>query len=155
MLRCGVVGVATLAEPRDMFVEAAIGRLGARPVSGDIVVVALDERSLASAGGGDYSPTHHAAIINAVNKAGAKRLFIDFDYHRRENDRDFGALTDAVKHWGDRIVLAVATRGVPGSQADESFFPSSKFGTAAKRASIAWESEYWQAWNLQIGRAHV
>src|SRR3546814_19238924 len=124
MLRCGVVGVATLAEPRDMFVEAAIGRLGARPVSGDIVVVALDERSLASAGGGDYSPTHHAAIINAVNKAGAKRLFIDFDYHRRENDRDFGALTDAVKQWGDRIVWAVAMGGVPGCQDDDSFFPS-------------------------------
>ena len=148
VLLCVVVGLSTLAEPLDMFVEAAIGRLGNRPVSGDIVVVSLDERSLASADGGDYSPTHHAAIINAVRKAGAKRLFIDFDYHRRENDRDFGALTDAVKRWGDRIVLAVATRGVPGSQAEDSFFPSSKFGTAARRASIAWESEYWQAWNL-------
>src|SRR3546814_4883753 len=48
MLLCVVVGFSTLAEPLDMFVEAAIGRLGARPVSGDIVVVALDERSLRS-----------------------------------------------------------------------------------------------------------
>src|SRR3546814_1164258 len=134
MLLCVVVGFSTLAEPLDMFVEAAIGRLGARPVSGDIVVVALDERSLASAGGGDYSPTHHAAIINAVNKAGAKRLFLDFDYHRRENNRAFGALNDGVNHWGDRLVLAVATRGVPGSQDDQRFFPLHKFRTTAKSA---------------------
>src|SRR3546814_18966578 len=65
MLLCVVVGFSTLAEPLDMFVEAAIGRLGARPVSGDIVVVATDERSPASAGGGDSRPTHHEARINA------------------------------------------------------------------------------------------
>src|SRR3546814_20140389 len=70
MLLCVVVGFSTLAEPLDMFVEAAIGRLGARPVSGDIVVVALDERSLARAGGGAYSPPPHAAISSEETHVG-------------------------------------------------------------------------------------
>src|SRR3546814_20783490 len=57
MLLCVVVGFSTLADPLDMFVEAAIGRLGARPVSAATVVVALDDPRLASAGHGDDSPT--------------------------------------------------------------------------------------------------
>src|SRR3546814_18820647 len=87
MLLCVVVGFSTLAEPLDMFVVAAIGRLGARPVSGVIVVVALDERSLASPGGGASSPTHHAAITTAVNKARAKPQFLLFDYQCRDTIR--------------------------------------------------------------------
>src|SRR3546814_1851957 len=97
VLLCVVVGLSTLAEPLDMCVEAAIGRLGNRPVSGDIVVVALDERSLLMATGADFTPTLHAKVVDAVNDAGAKRLFLDFDYRRRVNDRDFPKLTNAVK----------------------------------------------------------
>src|SRR3546814_8910549 len=49
------------------------------------------------------------------------------------------------RHTRCALVTGVQTCALPIS--------SSKFGTAAKRASIAWESEYWQAWNLP--RAYV
>src|SRR3546814_11411154 len=99
-----------------MFVEAAIGRLGNRPVSGDIVVVALDERSLLMATGADFTPTLHAKVVDAVNDAGAKRLFLDFDYRLRVNARDFPKLTNAVKRdrksvgSGKRAALRVVQR---------------------------------------------
>src|SRR3546814_7464606 len=85
VLLCVVVRLSTLAEPLDMFVEAAIGRLGNRPVSGDIVVVALDERSLLMATGADFTPTLHAKVVDAVNDAGAKRLFLDLAYRSEEH----------------------------------------------------------------------
>src|SRR3546814_3744093 len=48
----------------------------------------------------------------------------------------------------DRIVLAVMTHIAPGQRGESFFFPSARFGPDAKPASIAWQSEYWQAWNL-------
>src|SRR3546814_16820488 len=92
VLLCVVVGLSTLAEPLDMFVEAAIGRLGNRPVSGDIVVVALDERSLLMATGADFTPTLPAKVFDAVNDAGANRLSPDFHYTHTVKNRDFPQL---------------------------------------------------------------
>src|SRR3546814_11876151 len=92
VLLCVVVGLSTLAEPLDMFVEAAIGRLGNRPVSGDIVVVALDERSLLMATGADFTPTLHATVVDAVNDAGPQRPFLAFHYPPRVNNPLFPKL---------------------------------------------------------------
>ncbi|HMO74115.1 MAG TPA: EAL domain-containing protein [Sphingopyxis sp.] len=147
---CIVVGLSSLSEPLDMFVESAIGRLANRPVSGDIVVVALNDRTLAMSADAQFSMTQHAELVDAVNKAGAKRLFLDFDYHRREADDDFPKLIDAVKRMEDRIILAVATRSDPITGVDVTYFPTERFGPDAKRASIAHGIEFWQVWNVPI-----
>lgn len=150
LLLCIVVGLSSLSEPLDMLVESAVGRFAWRPVSGDIVVVALNDRTLAMSADSEFTMTDHARLVDAVNKAGAKRLFLDFDYHRREADRDFVRLTDAVRRMGDRVVLAVATRSDPGTGNDVTYFPSKRFGPDAIRASIAWSYEFWQVWNVPI-----
>ncbi|APW73617.1 CHASE2 domain-containing protein, partial [Sphingopyxis granuli] len=81
-----LVGLSAAAVPLDRLVEAAIGRFAWRPVSGDIVVVAIDERTLDNSPKSSFSLTQHAQVVDAVNAAGARRLFIDFLYNRREAD---------------------------------------------------------------------
>src|SRR3546814_5912915 len=62
----------------------------------------------------DFDVSHHAQLISAVDASPAKRLFVDFSFERRLKDRDFPQLANAVRHMGDRIVLAV-----PGSRSEE------------------------------------
>lgn len=142
------VGLSGIAIPIDRILGAAAANMANRPVSGDIVVVALDDRTLALSPNANFSMTQYAKAIEAIDNAGAKRVFIDFYFDRRENDKDFAQFTKAIRRMGNRAVLAVATKAVPGTDRNRSIFPSAAFGPEARRASIAYENEFWQVWNL-------
>lgn len=144
------VGFSGIGIPIDRVLGAAAANIVSRPVSGDIVVVALDDRSLALSSTGSFSMSQYAQVVEAIDRAGAKRMFLDFFFDRREGDRDFPELTSAVRKMGDRAVLAVATKSVPGTGRNRSIFPSPAFGATAKRASIAWDNEFWQVWHLPL-----
>ena len=141
-------GFSSVTQPLDRFVESAVGRVAWRPVSGDIVVVALDDKTLESFGKDDFSMTQHARVVDAVSAAGAKRLFIDFIYQRREANRDFPLLTQAVRRMGDRAVLAVQAKSAEIGASELSDLPSPDFGNQAGVASIGWEYEFWQVWSV-------
>ncbi|WP_033074208.1 EAL domain-containing protein [Sphingopyxis sp. MWB1] len=144
------VGLSDASEPIDRMVEAAIGRLAWRPVSGDIAVVALDEKTLEHFENGDVSMTQHAKIVEAIDKAGAARLFIDFIYDRREKDADFPKLTRAVREMGERVGLAVEAKSTRQGATQFTRFPTVAFGPKAQRVPIGWEYEYWQVWRLPV-----
>ncbi len=145
-----IVGLAAVSEPIDRVVEAAIGRVAWRPVSHDIVVVALDDRTLDEIAGRNFSMTRHAQLVDAIDRAGAKRLFIDFTYDRREKDPDFRLLTAAVRKMGDRAILAVAAKSARSGDSELARFPSPAFGSAVQIACIGWEYELWQVWRIPI-----
>ena len=148
MLLSILVGFSGAGDLPDRLIAMATSRLADRPVSGDIVIVALDDRTLGQTPGGSLSMTQYANVISAMDKAGAKRVFLDFYFDRRESDPDFSRLTDAVKKMGERAVLAIATKSIPGTGRNRSIYPSPDFGTSAKQASIAWDNEFWQVWHL-------
>ena len=143
-----VVGLAAVSEPIDRVIEAAIGRVAWRPVSGDIVVVALDDKTLEQSPNSQFSLTQHARLVDVIDKVGPNRLFIDFIYERRESDRNFPALTAAVRRMGDRVVLAVEAKSARADNVRLSRLPSPAFGTAAQIACIGWEYELWQVWRV-------
>ncbi len=143
-----VVGLAAVSEPIDRVIEAAIGRVAWRPVSGDIIVVALDEKTLERSPNSQFSLVQHAQLVDAVNKARPQRLFIDFIYERREADRNFPQLAAAVRRMNDRVVLAVEAKSARPGETKLSRLPSPAFGTAAQIACIGWEYELWQVWRV-------
>src|SRR3546814_19250025 len=67
----------------------------------------------------DFDVSHHAQLISAVDASPAKRLFVDFSFERRLKDRDFPQLANAVRHMGDRIVLAVPGSSTTGTRSEE------------------------------------
>lgn len=143
-----LVGLSAAAVPLDRLVEAAIGRFAWRPVSGDIVVVAIDERTLDNSPKSSFSLTQHAQVVDTVHAAGARRLFIDFLYNRREADSDFPRLVAAVKRMGDRVVLGMAPGSATPDDPQRSFLPSPAFGPAAQHASIRLDYDFWQIWRI-------
>lgn len=145
-----IAGLSSVAEPIDRVIEAAVGRVAWRPVSGDIVVVALDERTVEQSVRGEFSLAQHARLIDAIDTAGAKRLFIDFTYERRQKDRELPLLTDAVKRMQDRVILAVAAKTARGGKAELTRMPGPAFGPDVQLACIGWEYELWQVWRIPI-----
>src|SRR5690606_15725316 len=143
--------LSSAAEPIDRVIESAIGWTAWRPVSGDIVVIGLDDRTLASVPGGRFGRAEHARVIDAVRKAGARRLVVDFYYQRQERDPGSPRLADAVRKMADHIILAVATQSVPGRDQLFSVFPDPEIaGQRAQLASIAWNYQIWQVWNVPL-----
>lgn len=143
--------LSSAAEPIDRVIESAIGWTAWRPVSGDIVVIGLDDRTLASVPEGRFARAEHADVIDAVRKAGARRLVVDFYYQRQERDPGTPRLAEAVRKMDDHIILAVATQSVPGRDQLLSVFPDPEIaGRRAQLASIAWNYQIWQVWNVPL-----
>lgn len=145
-----LVGVSGFGELPDRLIEMASSRVAYRDVSGDIVVIGVDDRSLAQSHGGEFTRHDHARLISAADKAGVKRLFIDFDYVSPDSDGGLTAIAAAVRAMGDRVVLGAATRSVPGTDQLYTIFPPASFGTQAVRASPAWEYQFWQVWDVPL-----
>ena len=145
-----VVGVSGFGELPDRLIAMATSRVAYRDVSGDIVVIGIDDRTLAESRNGEFTRHDHARLIRAVDRADAKRLFIDFDYERPDNNGGLEEVSGAVRNMGDRAVLAVPTRSVPGTDQLVTIFPDASFGDRAKRASIAWENQFWQVWDIPL-----
>lgn len=145
-----LVGISSAGEVVDRLIDVGAGRMASRPVSGETVVLALDDRTITASPNRDFTMTQYANVVDAANRAGAKRLLIDFYFDRREQDRDFINFVSAVRRMGDRIVLAVPTRAVSGTGESTTIFPSAKFGPDTPIASIALDTEFWQVWSMPI-----
>ena len=143
-------GLSAIAEPVDRILESAVGRVAWRSVSGDTVVVGLDDKTLQAVKNKDFDVSHHAQLVDAIGASPAKRLFVDFSYERRLEDRDFPLLADAVQKMDDRIVLAVPGSSTTGTTAVVDYWPDPAFGSRAQQACICWEYEFWQVWKVPL-----
>lgn len=146
-------GLSAIAEPVDRILESAVGRVAWRPVSGDTVVVGLDDKTMQAVEDKDFDVLHHAQLIGAIDASPAKRLFVDFSYERRLKDRNFPQLVKAVRHMDDRIVLAVPGSSTAGTTAVVDYWPDPAFGNRAGQACICWEYEFWQVWKVPLAVA--
>lgn len=87
-----VVGSLTLLSPLEAVMKVAGNRLGLHPASGQIVLVAVDDRSMAELGVQPWPRSYYATLIERLHAAGARRIVVDADVTRPESparDRAF------------------------------------------------------------------
>ena len=142
--------VMKAGELPDRMISMATSRLAARAVSGETVIVALDDKTLQAIGNQDFDIKHHMALVRAIDASPAKRLFIDFSYGRRVTDREFPEFAAAVRDMGNRIVLAVPSASFEGTTATTPQWPDPRLGIQAPRGFIGWEYEFWQVWKVPL-----
>ncbi len=145
-----IVGVSGAGELPDRLISMATSKIAARAVSGETVIVGLDDKTLQALVERDFNIVHHGQLVRAINASPAKRLLIDFSYERRLGDPDFLQFADAVRDMGDRIVMAVPASRLNGTTAVVDHWPDPSFGTQAKLACICWEYEFWQVWKVPL-----
>ena len=140
----GLIGFGELGED-----ALRIGRnaLRSHPVSGDIVLVEVDEKSLSAVGGWPWPRATQAKMIEEADKLGAGRMFVDILYanpSEAENDR---ALGRALKRTGN-VTLAVQSRIGEGTGKQDAVLPLPALAASARLASIAmyynWQGATWK-----------
>ncbi len=106
-------------------------RLVARPAHPDIVIVAIDDRSLAAIGRWPWRRALHAELITRLSTQQPRAIGMDVLFN--EEDLDYPAddllLAEALRHSG-RVVLPVVRRG-HGPTADMADLPWHAFADAA------------------------
>lgn len=113
LLTACVAWAAHVGKPRvlNLLVQDVAGWISARPASGDIAIVAIDDASLQALGRWPWRRSVHARLINAIAAQQPRAIGMDVLFNERETDdpRDDILLADAIARAG-AVVLPVDWR---------------------------------------------
>jgi EAL domain-containing protein (putative c-di-GMP-specific phosphodiesterase class I)/CHASE2 domain-containing sensor protein len=118
-----------------------------QPVSGQIVLVQVDDKSLREIDNWPWPRARQAKVIDEINRLGAKRLVVDILYTGPSERAGDQALAASLSRWRD-VTLAAQTRiGDLDGKLDKGF-PIPLFASRAKIGSIAfpfdWQGAVWK-----------
>ncbi|MEO8061835.1 MAG: EAL domain-containing protein [Pseudomonadota bacterium] len=92
----GGLRVAGALRPLENFVSDIRARLLKREVTSDIVIVAIDAKSITAIDQWPWPRRNHAELINQVSKAAPRRVFFDIDFSSLSNPLDDALLESAL-----------------------------------------------------------
>ena len=77
------------------------------PASGDVVLVAVDKRSLNAVGAWPWPRSVHGEMIDRLRAAGARDIFLDFDFSYATTPVEDDALRGALERAGGGVLLPI------------------------------------------------
>lgn len=102
----GVVCYLTgLLAPFDRAFMEKSTRLSATGISSDVVIIEIDARSLHELGSWPWPRSRHAALIDALQGLGARRMFIDVDFSAPSTSSEDDLLARSLAHAQGLVVL--------------------------------------------------
>ena len=101
----GIDRIGWFDRANDALTELRMG-LSPRPASGDIVFVAIDNRSLAAKGVWPWPREIHAEITERLMELGAAEIFFDIDFSAASDRRSDEAFAETLAQFGGAVVLA-------------------------------------------------
>jgi EAL domain-containing protein (putative c-di-GMP-specific phosphodiesterase class I) len=134
-------GVLEFGNPVELLLRTGRDAARKHPASGQIVVVGIDDKTLQSRGLLLPDPSLHADIINAANKAGAKRILLDFVVANSGGPEADAKLVAALKASKQKVTLAVKTQDDLKS-ITPNLFPAPPFRPHVELASIYVRYDY-------------
>jgi len=148
-----VFGLIQFGEPAEDLLRVARNSLHVHKASGDIVFVAIDDRSLREVGRWPWPRRQHAHLITKLSEAGAKRTFVDIIINGRSEAADDKLLLKAVERAGN-VTLAVSTRsGLAAEGSDPDLLPPAILTKHSELGLINVEYNYQNAvWWLDYSR---
>ena len=144
-----VFGFADFGEPLEDVLRTARNAVHQHPVSGDIVLVEIDEKSLRQIDNWPWPRAKQAEVIDAIDQNGAKKIVLDILYTGPSGQSDDLALAEALKRSG-KVTLAAQTRLGGGAEGKQNQgLPMQMFAEHTDVASIAWKYNWLGAiWKL-------
>ena len=141
-------GFAQIGAPIEDTLRIARNNINEHPVSGDIVLIAVDEKSLREIDNWPWPRAKQAALINQLGRLGVDKIVFDILYTGPSGRADDQAMAEAIKQFG-KVTLAAQTRLGEGEGQLNQGLPIKIFADHAEIASIAWRYN-WQGevWKL-------
>lgn len=146
----GLIGAGEL--PEDML-RVSRNNLHAHKASGDIVFVAIDDKSLREVGRWPWPRRRHAQLVDKLTEAGAKRTFFDIIFNGPSDAVDDKLLVESIEK-ARNVTLGVSTRfGITGDNVDPDLMPPAIFSDRAELALISVRYNYQNAvWRTDYAR---
>jgi EAL domain-containing protein (putative c-di-GMP-specific phosphodiesterase class I)/CHASE2 domain-containing sensor protein len=146
-----VFGLIGLGEVPEDMLRLSRNKFHTHKASGDIIFVAIDDRSLREVGRWPWSRRHHARIIDKLSEAGAKRTFVDIIINGRSTPTDDNLFVRSIDK-ARNVTLAMAPRGTTGF-GDAELLPPAVRGKHASLGLIDVGYNYQNAvWRLSYSR---
>lgn len=122
-----LVGAINLGQPIEEWLRHGRNMLHVQPASGDIVIVAIDDRSMRELGKWPWPRSHHATLTDNLGKLGAKKIFFNIDFSMRSAPEDDAAFAAALARQRPKVTLPVQFSVEPMSQNRTDMLPLPAF----------------------------
>jgi EAL domain-containing protein (putative c-di-GMP-specific phosphodiesterase class I)/CHASE2 domain-containing sensor protein len=145
----GLIGLGEL--PEDML-RTARNKLHPHAASGDIVFVAIDDKSLREFGRWPWPRGRQAELIDAVKEGGAKHIFFDIIVNGPSEAAEDARFVKSIEKAGNVTVAFGAPSGVTGFE-DPELLPPAILGKRAQLALVSFNYNYQSVvWWLNYSR---
>ncbi|MDX3909171.1 MAG: CHASE2 domain-containing protein [Sphingobium sp.] len=98
-----LIGLSDFGDPIDLALRNAQFRIRARPASGQIVIVGIDDEALTSVGGWPWRRDRFAELTDRLMAAGADRIFFDVPFRSMDSQGDEAFAKAIARQPGDRV----------------------------------------------------
>lgn len=127
MLAGLIAGGANLLLPAEDFMINVRSALTRKPVPQDIVVIGMDDRTLAELGTEDVTRDQDAIVIRRLTEAGVRRIYFDRRYRFKQSSKADAKFIQAMKESGGRVYLPAGVSRTDTFGAPLSILPSDEF----------------------------
>ena len=131
-----VFGLVSFGEIAEDALRVARNALHKHQASGDIVLVEFDDRALRTIGRWPWPRSQQAALVDALSRAGARRIFFDLTFSGASRPADDAALAESIARSG-RVTLAVKSRSGPNAGTQQDDMPLEMFGRNARLGLVS------------------
>ncbi len=138
-LVCGAIG---LGLPVEDMLRNSRNLIRKHDASGDIVVVALDDRSIEKLKRWPWPRRHHGEIVDELGRLGAERIFFDLDFAAPSDPVEDRKMADALARQKGKVTLAVQAINDPNTGKRTFNHPIPEFAVHADKASITVAYDY-------------
>jgi diguanylate cyclase len=153
LLAALVCGLIELGQPFDDMMRAGRNVAQKQAASGEIVVVAIDEPSLAKLERWPWPRGQHGIIADELARLGAKRIFFDIDFSSPSDPEEDRKLAAALARQTVPVVMPVQNIEDSATGEQTPFFPLPIFRAHVEEATVNVDYDFRGiVWNLPYAR---
>ncbi len=148
-LFAGICGAINLGKPVEGGLRATRNLIREHDASGQIVIVGIDDKSLAELSGWPWPRSRHGELVDALAGAGARRIFIDISFDSPSSPAEDQRLEEALARHPGKLVLPVLDVADQVTERRTKVLPLPRFARHAELAYIGVRYDFrGVAWQL-------
>lgn len=143
-----VFGLGQIGEPMENAMQVARNKLRSHPASGEIVLVAIDDRSVGETGSARWNGSQLASLVRQIDAAGARRIHLDTEFGNLGTPAQLADFEAALSTSRAKILLPARFAINQVSGARSTYLPPARFARHADLANtnlfVWWDDMVWQ-----------
>lgn len=132
-----IFGTMNAGKPLEDYLRDWRAALNQRPVSGDITLIAIDDKSVRDIGRFPWPRERHAELAESLAQMGAKRIYFDIIFHTKSEASSDAALAQTFSKLGGKVVLpAVVEESEIGERTESMSLPEFRSHTGIAHMTV-------------------